>query len=124
MPGDELDCAIHVDAPSKEALVALLLDAVPDARRERNTIEAPGVELYVEDNDEADTTRRTAFPDGFLHFSHAVELYADAPPAVALTGGLLERLWAAGWPAVASCDYEDQLPRGGGYGSPDLPWPR
>lgn len=123
MPGDEPDCMIRVDAGARDELLALLLAALPGARQERNTIEAPGVELYVDDNDETDATRRAEFPDGFLYFSHVVEVYADATPAIALTRKLLERLWAAGRPAVASCDYEDELPHRGGYRSRDVPWP-
>jgi hypothetical protein len=108
---DELDCAIYVDAPSEDVLTPLLPD------------DPPGAELYVDASDEADPAQRTAFPDGFLAFSHRVEVFADAPPAVDLVTGMLERLWAAGLPAVAACDYEDRLPHGGGYGSRDVPWP-
>jgi hypothetical protein len=34
---------------------------------------------------------------------------------VAQIGRLLEALWAGGWRAVAACEFEDELPRRGGY---------
>jgi hypothetical protein len=107
----ELDCAVHVEAPDTAALEELLA-ALP----------APGVELYVDENDEADE-RRSDFPDGFLHFSHVVEVYADGGPAIAYVTRLLEALWARGWAAVAASDYEQELPRAGGYKARDVPWP-
>jgi hypothetical protein len=122
MASDELDCAIYVDAPDPPELFELLLGATGGAR-DGSTIEAPGAELYVDDNDEADAGRRSEFPDGFLFFSNRVEVYPETPTAVALVTALLEALWARGWPAVAACDYEDELPYGGGYKSPEVPWP-
>jgi hypothetical protein len=119
---DDLDTAIYVDGPDSEAVLARVLD-IAGGTREGATIEAPAHELYVDANDEADSLRRAEFPDGFLHFAHRVEVFADEPPATALVTRLLEAFWAAGWPAVASSDYEEDLPHGGGYRSRDVPWP-
>ena len=118
-----MDSAIYVDAPDREAVLARVHD-VAGGTREGATIEAPGHELYVDENDEADPVRRTEFPDGFLHFGQRVEVYPDAPPATDLVARLLASFWAAGWPAVATSDHEDELPHGGGYRSRDVPWPR
>jgi hypothetical protein len=119
---DELDCAIYVDAPDREALLARVLETTGGTRA-GTTVELDGHELDVDDNDEADPVRRTPFPDGFLHFAQRVEVYAAAPPAAALVTRLLDAFWGAGWPAVAACDYEQDLPHGGGYRSDAVPWP-
>jgi hypothetical protein len=123
VPTDELDCAIYIDVPSEDDLMALLLAELPDARRDAGFIDAAGIALHVDRNDEADAVRRTEFPDGFLYFSHRVEAYADSPPAADLVTRLLERLWSEGWPAVAACDYEEKLPHAGGYKADQVPWP-
>jgi hypothetical protein len=122
--GNDLDCTIYVDAPSGEEIVELLVELTGGRADRFGTVEAPGVALDVDGNDEADAGRRSEFPDGFLFFSNRVELYSETPPAVALVTELLEALWARGWPAVAACDYEDELPHGGGYKSASVPWPR
>ena len=122
MAADELDAAIYVDAPDREALLARVAEVTGGAR-DGATVEAPGHALDVDANDEADPAAAAAFPDGFLHFAQRVEVYAGAPPATALVAALLEAFWAAGWPAVAASDYEDELPHGGGYGVRPLPWP-
>jgi hypothetical protein len=122
MLADLMDCAIYVDAPDREAVLARVLD-VAGGTRDGATIDAPAHELYVDANDEADPVRRTEFPDGFLHFAQRVEVFAEEPPATALVTRLLEAFWAAGWPAVATSDYEDDLPHAGGYRSRAVPWP-
>lgn len=122
MAAEPLYCAIYVDAPGRPALVELLSE-VTGGRYEHWTIEAPGIDLHVDGNDEADAERSTAFPDGFLFFTHKVEADVDAGSAVAVVTRMLEALWARGWPAVAACEFEDELPCGGGYKSPDVPWP-
>lgn len=111
---DEVDCAIYVDAPGLEPLMELLVE-LTGGRRERDwTVDAPGLHLYVDRNDEADDTLKTVPGDGFLHFAFEVEVYAGERPAIALVSRMLEALWARGWPAVAACDYEDELPDRGG----------
>jgi hypothetical protein len=111
---DEVDCAIYVEAPDRRALVALVAElsggrALDDAR-----VTAPGLYLYVDRNDEADAALRTTPDEGFLYFAFELEVYAHERPATALVTRLLEELWARGWPAVAACEYEDELPDRGG----------
>jgi hypothetical protein len=77
-----------------------------------------GTRLYIDRNDEHDEARAREFPDGFLYFCYTIE--AGPQPLVAR---LLRLLWDAGIPAVAACDYEDELPEAGGYKSRGIPWP-
>lgn len=126
---NELYCKIYVatDAPRAElaaALATALSDAVAGPGRE--TIHTPDAALDIVANDEFDERRRRDFPDGFLHFRYAVEVYprADASHEAVrqFVARLLEYVWARGIPAVAACDYEDELPFGGGYRSPAVSW--
>jgi hypothetical protein len=54
--------------------------------------------------------------DGFLLWPVVVELETedDGPAIVAAAADLLRSLWDAGHPAVAACDFEEDLPWGGG----------
>jgi hypothetical protein len=127
----ELDCRIYVDADQPpEELAALLARALAGA-----TTRGPGSwtlrtrvgEVEIRQNKEADAGRACAFPDGFLYFRYALEYYPlPAVPLaerVALVAQVLEVLWSHGLPAVAACDYEGELPHGGGNKSSAVPWP-
>ncbi|HET8625927.1 MAG TPA: hypothetical protein VFL91_00805 [Thermomicrobiales bacterium] len=126
---DDLDCKVYIaaDAPRAELAAALaraLAGAVDGPFRD--TVRTPDALLDVVANDEFDERQQRDFPDGFLHFRYAIEVYprADAPHEAVrqLVARLLEYLWGRGIPAVAACDYEDELPFGGGYKSLAVPW--
>ena len=74
-------------------------------------------------NDDADCDR-VAGADGFLHFPYLIETEPDEgfgrDRFVSRIGSLLESLWSRRYGAVTACDFEQELPRGGGY-SPDSP---
>jgi len=81
-------------------------------------VEGPICEASVRRNKRADK----ANPDDFINFPY----YIDVEPAnaevagdcyMATVGALLQGLWALGYDAVAACDFEDELPRFGGYRS-------
>jgi len=127
-----LDCKIFVDTErSAEELAAMLLPVLLGQEVTGGagvrTILTPKAEVEIRKNEEFDKDRGRVFPDGFLHFTYALEVYPSAgtPRAevVHLMASLLNELWAQTIPAVAACDYEAELPHGGGYNSPSVPWP-
>jgi hypothetical protein len=123
---NELECKIYVDANCAKGELATRIAELFSAHAEGTTIEMQCGEVDVQRNDEFDETARLEFPDGFLSFGLLVELYTDDPATPRCAGAaarILEYLWAQDFPAVAACDYEDQLPNGGGYKSTAVPWP-
>lgn len=78
-------------------------------------------DLYIDDNDDADNKKTVDFPDGFLYFNYSMELCFRGD-RVKLTNDILDVLWSNRIPAVAACDYEDELYKCGGYKNRDLPW--
>jgi hypothetical protein len=84
-------------------------------------------EIDVRLNEESDSRRVVEFPDGFLFFRYALEVYPSPAVAheerVAFTANMLRALWSSGSAAVAVSDYEPELPHRGGYKSPSVPWP-
>jgi hypothetical protein len=126
----EMDCKIYVETdlpPQKlgKRLAALLSGTVSDSPAS-STVHTPLAELDIRKNSDADSLLARGFPDGFLFFSQVVEIYpapkADRELRVALVAGILRHFWSQGFPAVAACDYEDNLPHRGGYNDPSLPW--
>jgi hypothetical protein len=113
------DCIVFVDAEISDGdlrgLVAAALAAAPAA-----------VEVDILRNEDYDTKRRQLFPDGFIYFRCVMNLYLvwlTEAERIAVVGNLLERLWRAGFAAVAACAFEDALPERGGYRSQTIPWP-
>ena len=84
-------------------------------------------EIEIRRNNNADVAQATQFPDGFLFFRYAIEQYGVLNEVrneqINATAKILERLWSLEIPAVAACDYEEELPHKGGYKSSSIPWP-
>jgi hypothetical protein len=112
------DCKLFVEAETSASdLISLLTHVLS----ETNT----HCEMEVLKNDEYDSKRRQSFPDGFLYFRYIIDLYMPDEPIkaqVKLVSQLLEYLWDSGFPAVAACAFEAQLPHHGGYKSRRIPW--
>jgi hypothetical protein len=102
-----IDCIIHVNHPagSRTELEDWLEQEL-------------GQRLDAERNDDYDAAAAREFPSGFLRFRYRIEV--DTRDVVER---LLPLLWERGYPAVAVCDYEDELPEKGGYKSRAVPWP-
>lgn len=119
----ETYCQIYVDSPygnNKRKLVeqiaALLGGTV--AKSDETDVSAKGFEyITVMPNFDAGAAPPDSPPsDAFLFYSHIIEIDgSNLKTLKAGIGKLLEGLWAAHIPAVAACDYEDDLPEAGGY---------
>ncbi|MFF9457271.1 hypothetical protein [Streptomyces flaveolus] len=109
------DASIYVDAEAAPRVVSRLRDAL-------GLIEDAGAELTVgpvrvegEPNDYA--TGRHAHPFAFLQWPTVLECEARAgapDEVVQAVTVVLETLWHGGFKAVATCDFEDELPARGG----------
>ncbi len=122
-----LDCKIYVDASISRSQLIETIAKLLDGLAEKNTLRVPDFEIDVLENDEFDEFRRREFPDGFLYFHYIFEIYANTDRQIqdraALVSKILEHLWSEGFPAVAACDYETELPESGGYKNRSAPWP-
>jgi hypothetical protein len=127
---NHLDCKIYVESDlDQDALAKLLagsLSGTVAGTPVSRTVQTPLGDIDIRKNATSDKLRARQFPDGFLAFRYALELY-PAPEApredrISLVARLLHRLWSQNLPAVAACDYEDQLPHRGGYNDRSVPW--
>jgi len=128
---NELDCKVYVESGTTidelSAIVGQALSAPVELTGCARTIRVSSGEIEARDNVDLQTAKVGYFPDGFLFFRFVLEYYPRAgterPERIALIAGLLQHIWKHGWAAVAACDYEAELPHGGGYREPSLPWP-
>ncbi len=84
------------------------------------------ISLAIQSNDEFDKIKSREFPDGFLFFSHFIEVESSELLSyiiISLIADLMTKLWKMDIPAVCACDFEDKLPNSGGYNSKVIPWP-
>ena len=122
----QFECFIYVDSALGAAELAQSLTDAAHHGAIGTTIDAPFAKIRVTDNEDFHITDRAKYPDGFLHFARVIEVYPHddgLDRCKHFVAETLRLLWAAGTPAVAACDYELDLPAGGGYGADGLPWP-
>ena len=114
---DNLDlfCRINVQSemPHHE-LVSLIAHSVGRAIR-MNSVKSDKVDISVDDNDVFDPEKSQLGKDRWLYFRYTLEI--DPIEGVSPRDTLLslarcfDRLWSSRLDAVASCDFEGQLPR-------------
>lgn len=119
----DLYCKIFVNGPPTSEDLLQLVSRTVGGAVEYHTVIAAGAEIYVAHNDEDDALRARE-PDGFLFYPYYLEVSAEPGQTrsaqITLVARLLEVFWAAHLEAIAASDFEEELPRRGGY-HPDLP---
>ena len=128
---NELSCKIFIEAdPARRDLTELLTEGATSevsSGPASSVIKSAMGELELRRNDDRDQVSARQFPDGFLHFQFVLEFYrrpdVKHEEEVDYVARLLDLLWSRMFPAVASCDYENELPHHGGYKDASLPWP-
>ncbi|MER7722129.1 hypothetical protein ABTX99_35345 [Streptomyces flaveolus] len=108
------DASIYVDAEAAPRIMGRLRDAL--------SLDDNGAELtlgpvHVEGEHNDYATGRHAHPSDFLQWPTVLECEAPAgtpDEVVQAVTAVLEALWHSGFRAVATCDFEDELPARGG----------
>ena len=120
-------CRIYADCEKNtiQTALACIADCL-NATQSENHIEFNGITVDVRNNDEYDARKKCEFPDGFLYFKFLIELEFPVESysyAVDSISKLLYEFWGRRMPAIASCPFEKDLPKKGGFGDQSLPWP-
>lgn len=118
MQQDDLYCKIFVAGPSSRGgLVETVAAAVRGTKVGTRTVENSAALVDVNLND-VDTSTVGA-DEAFLAYPFALDVEpadgADRADYVRTVGSLLSQLWRSEYKAVASCDFEAELPYHGGY---------
>lgn len=122
---NELLCQVYIDsALSRTELLAIIANIL-SAEIDGYSLEGESFEADLLLNDRYNEDLKKQRPDGFLHYRYLVEFFQtfserneSNKKAIA---GLLKVLWNKNIPAVAACDFEDELPEKGGYKSENVP---
>jgi hypothetical protein len=104
---------VRADAPAD---VFGVLTEILDGTVVRRSVELPGATVEVLRNPDASIGDAA----DFLFWPVLVEIESDGSPAVVdLAARILSHLWDLGYPTVAACDYEEELPWRGGIARSD-----
>lgn len=74
------------------------------------------IKVEVHRNEEFDANEASTSPHGFLHFRYRLVIEAlteNEELYIRSVSDLLQFLWSNNIPAVAACDFEEQLPKQG-----------
>jgi hypothetical protein len=114
----DLLCEIFVDTILARSHLLRLLGELASGSINDSTISSDWAKIQVRRNPDRDEVRKNDKREGFLFYPYSVEVdpadFVTREQYVSGVAVLLDGLWKAGCPAVAACDFEDELPRGGG----------
>ncbi|WP_227793486.1 1,4-dihydroxy-6-naphthoate synthase [Paenibacillus guangzhouensis] len=113
-------CKIFIDTDEQYEYLYHLINKLVNGNAEtRRDIKNETLVLSLVKNDDFDAIQRLDFPDGFLHSRYYLEVEPNGnfefQRYIMSISLLLESLWTSGLNAVAACDFEELLPRKGGY---------
>ena len=116
---DNLYCKIFIDTDKEKETVTDLISTITSGKKEMFGISMESMDIDVRRNEDFNETKRTEKQDGFLYS----RFYIDVEPKsnikqdayISNVATLLEKLWSMEFKAIAACDFEEELPRKGGY---------
>ncbi|WP_041227083.1 hypothetical protein [Crinalium epipsammum] len=116
---DSLYCKLYVDCDVNRNELVGLIAKLTSSRIERWSVSTPECEIDVRNNDDFDNNKRSKFPDGFLYYRFYLDIErtedTERGSYIESISRLLEDFWLLSYKAVAACDFEEELPRKGGY---------
>lgn len=111
----DLFCRINVQAEVPFQDFVALIARCAGGSSHMNTVRGQTLDISVFENDDYETEMAHTGADRWLYFRYTLEIdpIKGVRPKdyVAAIGALLKSLWSSGMDAVASCDFEEQLPR-------------
>jgi hypothetical protein len=116
---ENLFCKVFVDTNEERLSLLSSIKDIVLGTTERWTIDSNSMELELRKNDDFNESLRFEKQDGFLYSRYYIEIEPigdiKQEQYILSVSRLLENLWALGYEAVAACDFENELPRKGGY---------
>jgi hypothetical protein len=114
-----LYCKVFLDCDFNQDQLIQMIATLIGGRTGFKTISNDFCEIDVEKNEDFQDIQRHEYPDGFLYYPY----YLDIEPVGEVTfssyieviTNLLEYFWGKGYQVVTACDFEEDLPRKGGY---------
>jgi len=119
MKYDDLYCKLFLDSDLKMDKINEIISRFSNGEIIDFDIISKWGEITINKNEDFDISKRQEWPDGFLYYRYYMDIdpnksckQADYINNISM---LLTSIWKNGFKAVAACDFEDELPRKGGY---------
>lgn len=115
----DLFTKIFLDTDLEKTSVVETVSIMVKGSAAGSSIVTEQAEILIFNNGDFDEERRNRGSDEFLYYKY----YLDIEPIegveetlyITEISKILTKLWDSGYKAVASCDFEEELPRKGGY---------
>ena len=124
---DIYDCNLYIDADEEISILLQNIANLFDTKSIDNKICVDKGILYLCKNNKFHKINKKNPEDGFLFYQYFIKAKPNAlfgeENAVQFISTILNFFWSKGYPAIAFCDYENNLPNRGGYKSPNIPNP-
>lgn len=126
---EEFECSLYIDTREEPGiLVKRTARLFETAQAENNSIRIYEGEILVLNNENFNLLNLQSPEDGFLFYSHILKIkpnrFLGKRNAVWFVSKILKEFWTRGYPAIAICAYEAELPYRGGYKSRNVPVPK
>jgi len=113
---NNLYCKIYINTALPRTLLVNFIAKTCHGTVTLRTISSTLFQIDVITNEEADPRLATSSEDGFLYYPYYLEIdpqnsAVESNLYVTAIAGLLRSFWEQGATAVASCDFEEELPR-------------
>jgi hypothetical protein len=115
----DLFTKIFLDTDKEKTSVVETVSKIVEGSVTGSTIVTEQAEIYIFNNGDFSEEKRNQGSDEFLYYKYYLDIepMEDVKEKVYIgeISKLLTELWDSGFKAIASCDFEDELPRKGGY---------
>lgn len=115
----DLFTKIFLDTEQEKTSVVETVSMIAKGSVTGSTILTEQAEIYIFNNGDFFEEKRNQGSDEFLYYRYYLDIEpienVDEKVYIAEISKLLTKLWDSGFKAIASCDFEDELPRKGGY---------
>ena len=113
-------CKIYIDYPKSGDELTLFIHQLVNGKRDHSSIYTDKLWIIVNSNDAFMDGKIFEEEDNFLYSKFFLDIESvndeiSDTDFKETTSVLLEKLWESEMKAVASCDFEEELPRFGGY---------
>ena len=119
-------CKIYVNTTLERKSLMEVIAKQLNAEIDNYSIETAKSIIDFSQNEDFNIDKSTNFPDGFLYFNMLLDIDPkediEAKVYIQEISKILLLLWEMGTPAIASCAFEDLLPKNGGYKDTEVPW--
>lgn len=124
---ENLDCNLYIDTDAEINILLINIADLFSSKLKRNSLVTDEGYITITENQQFNPINKKSPLDGFLFYRYILDVKPnpnlEKDNAISFVSKILEEFWANGFPAIANCEYESDLPNNGGYKSENVPIP-